>query len=149
MIEETYGLAKKAINGLLGVWSIDKHYSWIVNTQQDEYHTLAFDDKLLVRPGAPGGMIDVCYRIRQLTASSMRPIVHTVLDRERTIVAECRRVLYTLGCVPRHIKQARVDSFTLQPPKKLLPAVLALDQMTYADLSRVYRGKLIPPGPGE
>ena len=56
MIEETCSLAKQAVNGLLGIWGIDTHYSWVVSTQKDEYHTLAFDDKLLVRPGAPGGV---------------------------------------------------------------------------------------------
>ena len=54
-IEDTCSLAKQAINGLLGVWSIDTHHSWIVSTQKDEYHTLPYEDKLLVRPGAPGG----------------------------------------------------------------------------------------------
>ena len=78
IIEDTCSLAKPAINGLLGVWSIDTHHSWIVSTQKDEYSTLAFDDKLLVRPGAPGGMIDVCYRQQQIVRSSMRPIVHIV-----------------------------------------------------------------------
>ena len=55
----------------------------------------------------------------------MRPIVQQVLDREKTLLAELRCALYKLGCVPRHIKQLRVDSMTLQPGRRLSKEVLA------------------------
>jgi hypothetical protein len=108
-----------------------------VSTQKDEYHTLAYEDKLLVRPGAPGDMIDVCYRQEQIVRSSMRPIIATVLDREKALLAECRQLLYTLGCTPRMLRQARVDSFTVQVPRKLIPSILELDKMTYANTESI------------
>ena len=96
----------------------------MVATQEREYLTLPHADKVLIRP-APGGMKDICYRQELLGCSSMRPIVHQVLDREKTLLAELRCTLYQLGCVPRHIKQLRVDSMTLQPGRRLSKAVLA------------------------
>ena len=94
---------------------------------------LPHKDKVMIRK-APGG-VDVAYRQELLYSSSMRPIVHQVLDREKLLLAELRQALYKLGCVPRHIKQARVDSFTVQPGRKLMPQVLALSATTYKDLT--------------
>ena len=53
-------LAKEAGNSLLGLWSLDQHYSWSVHPQQDEYLVLPHDDKVLVRQ-APQG-VDIAYR---------------------------------------------------------------------------------------
>ena len=59
-IEATTGeLAKQATNGLLGLWGIDAHYSWMVSTQADEYFALPHKDKVMIRK-APGG-VDVAY----------------------------------------------------------------------------------------
>ena len=80
---------------MLGLWSLDEHYSWSVHPQQDEYLVLPHDDKVLVRQ-APQG-VDVAYRQTLLYYSSMRPIVHQVLDREKTLLAELREALYKLG----------------------------------------------------
>ena len=94
-IEATSGkLAKQATNGLLGLWGIDSHYSWVVSTQSDEYFELPHKDKVLTRK-APGG-VDKCYRQQLLQCSSMRPIVQQVLDREKLLLAELRDALYKL-----------------------------------------------------
>ena len=77
----------------------------------------------------------MAYRQELLYSSSMRPIVHQVLDREKLLLAELRQALYKLGCLPRHIKQARVDSFTVQPGRKLMRQVMALSATTYKDLT--------------
>ena len=91
-IEATTGeLAKQAINGLLGLWGIDQHYSWVISTQADEYFALPHKDKVMIRK-APGG-VDVAYRQELLYCSSMRPIVHQVLDREKLLLAELRQAL--------------------------------------------------------
>ena len=49
-IDATTGeLAKQAVNGLLGLWGIDNHFSWVVSTQADEYFALLHKDKVMTR----------------------------------------------------------------------------------------------------
>ena len=114
----------------------------MVATQESEYLTLPHEDKVLIRP-APGGMKDICYRQELLGCSSMRPIVHQVLDREKTLLAELRCTLYKLGCVPRHIKQLRVDSLTVQPGRRLSKAVLAY-QALHPSGAPVWKAEVLP-----
>ena len=97
---------------------------------------------MLIRP-APGGMKDICYRQELLGCSSMRPIVQQVLDREKTLLAELRCALYKLGCMPRHIKQLRVDSMTLQPGRRLSKAVLAR-QALHPSGAPVWKAEALP-----
>ena len=84
-------LAKQAVNSLLGLWSLDEHTSWMVSVQADEYLVLPHADKVMVRE-APGG-VDVAYRQTLLHCSSMRPIVHQVLDRELTMLGQLHAAL--------------------------------------------------------
>ena len=43
-------LAKKAVNSLLGVWSVDRHYTYTVVTQYNGY-SFPFDGNVIVRDG--------------------------------------------------------------------------------------------------
>ena len=65
---------KQAVNSLLGIWSVDRHYKHVVSTQQDK-ESIAFNGQILTRE-APGGLHDVIYRQQSITMASMRPIVH-------------------------------------------------------------------------
>ena len=68
----------------------------------------------------------------------MAACVRQVLDRELTLLAEMRCALYKLGCVPRHLKQLRVDSVTLQPGRKLAKDVLAyLDKRLVSSMGSI------------
>ena len=58
------------------------------------------------------------------------------------MLAELREALYKLGCMPRHIKQARVDSLTLQPGRKLAKEVLAYNR-TYASGKPVWKAEML------
>ena len=59
------------------------------------------------------------------------------------MLAQLRAALYKIGVVPRHIKQARVDSLTLQPGRKLTPEVLAY-KPTYASGAPVWKAEMLP-----
>ena len=62
------------------------------------------------------GGVDVAYRQTLLHCSSMRPIVHQVLDREKTMLAELRAGLYKLaqdGDVALTHRQVLAGAFTL------------------------------------
>ena len=100
-------LAKKAVNSLLGIWSIDYHYAYMVVTQHND-SSLPYQGQVLTRD-APGGMKDILYRQETIMASSMRAVVHQVLDRELMLVAQMRDLAASI--VPyRSINQVRVDS---------------------------------------
>ena len=71
--------AKKAINSLLGIWTVDSHHSYVVATQHDN-HAMSHGGKVMTRE-APGGMYDIIYQQETMTNKSMRPIVHHILDR--------------------------------------------------------------------
>jgi len=58
---------KKAINSLLGVWSVDGHYTHVVTTQQDK-EALNYQGKVIVRE-LPCGLYDVIYRQENVTTS--------------------------------------------------------------------------------
>ena len=59
-LEETIDpeLAKKAVNSLLGVWSVDRHYTYVVATQYNS-SSFPFDGKVMVRDAT--GLRDSCY----------------------------------------------------------------------------------------
>ena len=58
---------KKAINSLLGVWSVDEHYTHVVTTQMDK-EALNYTGKVITRE-APCGLYDVIYRQDNVTTS--------------------------------------------------------------------------------
>ena len=64
-IQETihHDFRKKAINALLGIWSIDKRGTHIVTTQFDKYDVL-YNGQITTRD-APGGMFDLIYAQEQ------------------------------------------------------------------------------------
>ena len=66
---------------------------------------------------------------------SMRTIWHSVLDQELTLLAQITQLLKRHGCVGRSLKQFRVDGTCLQGSKKVRDKVLALKDLTYAQLS--------------
>jgi hypothetical protein len=92
------------------VWSVDKHYNYIVSTGRDDW-SINYGGRVMTRE-APGGGTDVIYRQETMVTSSMRPIVHQILDLELTWLAQC---LELIGKVvsPRSIAQLRVDGIVV------------------------------------
>ena len=89
---------------MLGVWSAYDNFVYVVTTPHDK-EALNYQGKVITRE-APCGLYDVIYRQENVTTSSMRPIVHPVLDRELTLLAEIRLQLELQGIPQRCIKQS-------------------------------------------
>ena len=110
---------------------MDRHYTYTVVTQYNSYSS-PFDGKVIVRD-APGGMHDIIYRQETPTSSSMRPIVHQVLDRELLLLAQMRDLL---NFIPhRCIKQIRVDSLLAQSGERNIKESKAFHETTWACLN--------------
>ena len=84
---------------------------------------------------APGGMYDIIYQQETVTTTSMRPVVHQILDRELTLLAEMALKIELLGVPQRCIKQARVDSLLVQPGKRKVKNTLELSNLKYSDFN--------------
>ena len=79
--------------------------------------------------------MDWCLAQEERGVESMRTIWQAVLDQELTLLAQIAQVLRKCGCVGRSIKQFRVDGICAQGGKKVRENVLALKDLTHAELS--------------
>ena len=62
--------AKKAINSLLGIWTVDNNYHYVVATQHDK-HAMHHGGEVMTRE-APGGMYNIIYQQDALRALKVR-----------------------------------------------------------------------------
>ena len=83
---------------------------------------------------APGGLVDWCQQQELRRITSMRPIWQAVLDQELVTLALVREHLRRCGVVPRGFKLFRVDASLVQADKKTREKVLALGDLTHAQL---------------
>lgn len=58
---------KESINSMLGVWSVDDHYTHVVATQQDK-EALNYQGQVITRE-PPCGIFDVTYRQENVTTT--------------------------------------------------------------------------------
>ena len=99
----------------------------MVVTQHNDF-SLPYQGQVVTRD-APGGMKDILYRQETIVTSSMRAVVHQVLDRELMLVAQMRALAASITPY-RSIKQVRVDSLLVHPGKRKIDKVLALSEVT-------------------
>ena len=133
-LEAAFGqesLYKKGVNSMIGCWFINENYRYHVETSNDDRRLVRFDGNQYVKD-AGHGYVDHIERIELLSLSNMSAILRQVLDWELVMLSQA---IHWLNLGPeRAIKQARVDSLTIQGSQKLFKKVRAMGELRHKDL---------------